>query len=304
MARDTELVELATGVHALLAGVNCAIIEAPGKTAVLVDSGQDSDYGKSIKRVLAQLDLTPTALVCTHSHADHYGGNAYLLKHFPDLEVLAPPIEANIIRAPELEPIYLFHGAAPLPELHSKWLKAPASPVHREIEAGETTIGGVALELVDTRGHAHRQLAVRVGDVLVAADAVFGAEVLDRYPLPFGQDIAGQLAAHDAVAAQPVTVVLPGHGAPTTDLAGIVAANGGAVNRAAAAVLEAVTVADGGGTEDVLAICGVTLGLNMSDLARYHLNFCTISAHLGHLRATGLVSADLADGRLAWRSAA
>src|SRR5690606_16186584 len=113
MARDLSLVELSSGVHALLGGVNTAIVEGPGKTAVLVDTGQDSDYGKSIKKALASLGLTPTVIVCTHSHADHYGGNAYLLRQFPDVEVVAPPIEANIIRSPELEPIYLFHGASP-----------------------------------------------------------------------------------------------------------------------------------------------------------------------------------------------
>jgi len=304
MARDISLVELATGVHALLAGVNTAIIEAPDKTAVLVDSGQDGDYGKSIKRALAELDLTPTVIICTHSHADHYGGNAYLLKQFPDIEVVAPPIEANIIRAPDLEPIYLFHGATPLPELQSKWLKAPASPVHREVDAGAVTLGGVPLRLIDTRGHSHRQLAVLVGDVLLAADAVFGAQTLMRYPLPFGQDIAGQLAAHDAVATTGARVMLPGHGAPTSDMDAIVTLNRRAVTRAADAVAEAVAAIEPGGTEDVLATCGVTLGLAMDDLARYHLNYCTISAYLGYLRTAGRVSAELTGGRLVWQRGA
>lgn len=304
MARDVRVVELSSGVHALLAAVNCAIIEAPDKTAVLVDSGQDSDYGRGIKRALADLDLTPSAIICTHSHADHYGGNAYLLKQFPDLEVLAPPIEANIIRAPELEPIYLFHGAAPLPELQTKWLKAPASPVHREVEAGATTVGGVPLELIDVRGHSHRQLAVRVGDVLLAADAVFGAETLTRYPLPFGQDIAGQLTAHDTVADADARILLPGHGAPTADIDAIVQENRRAVTRAAEAVAAAVVGVAGGGTEDVLAACGVTLGLAMNDLARYHLNYCTVSAYLGYLRTLGRITAELSSVRLVWRPVA
>ena len=302
MARDTRLVELASGVHALVAGVNCAIIEAPDKTAVLVDTGQDGDYGKSIKRALTELGLTPTVVICTHSHADHCGGNAYLLKQYPHLQVVAPAIEANIIRAPELEPIYLFHGAAPLPELQSKWLKAPASPVHQELEAGDALIGGVALRLIDTRGHSHRQLAVRVDDVLLAADAVFGAETLARYPLPFGQDIAWQLVSHETVAAEDARVLLPGHGAPTSDVTAIVALNRQAVSKAAEAVAAAVEELGGGGTEDVLATCGVNLGLDMSDLARYHLNFCTISAYLGYLRSTGRLGADLTAGRLLWRS--
>ncbi|HET8985036.1 MAG TPA: MBL fold metallo-hydrolase [Trueperaceae bacterium] len=304
MARELGVVELAAGVYGLIAGVNCAIIEAPDKTAVLVDSGQDADYGKGVRRALTGLGLTPTAIICTHSHADHYGGNAYLLKQFPDVEVIAPQVEANIIRSPELEPIYLFHGAAPLPELQSKWLKAPASPVHREVEAGAHTVGGVPLELIDVRGHSHRQLAVRVADVLLAADAVFGSETLTRYPLPFGQDIAGQLTAHETVASVDARVLLPGHGAPTGDIDTIVEENRRAVTRAADAVADAVLSVRGGGTEDVLAACGGTLGLEMNDFARYHLNYCTISAYLGYLRAAGRITADLTGGRLSWRSAA
>lgn len=310
MAREQSIVELSDGIHAVRGGVNTAIIEGPGKTAVLVDSGQDKEYGKRIARALADLGLTPTALLCTHSHADHYGGNAYLLTRFPELEVLAPPLEANIIRSPELEPIYLFHGAAPLPELQGKWLKAPASPVHREVEAGRVTLGGVDLELIDTSGHAHRQLGVLVDDVLIAADAVFGAETLQRYPLPFGQDIARQLSTHDVVAATRARIMLPGHGAPTRDLEGSAADNRRAVTAAADAVEAAVVaVATGSGsgvgrsTEDVLAHCGVTLGLDMDDLARYHLNYCAVSAHLGNLRSQGRVTTHLEGGRLTWRSA-
>mgnify|MGYP001248613564 CR=1 FL=1 len=303
MARALSVVELAEGVHGLVAGVNCAVIEAPDKTAVLVDSGQDADHGKGVKRALAALGLTPTAIICTHSHADHFGGNAYLLRQFPDIEVFAPEVEADVIRAPELEPIALFHGAAPLPELRSSWLMAPASPVHREVEAGAYTVAGVPLELIDVRGHAHRQLAVKVGDVLLAADAVFGSETLTRYPLPFGQDVAGQLSAHDTVAAVDARVLLPGHGAPTVDVQGIVEENRRAVTAANDAVADAVSALRGGGTEDVLAACGGTLGLEMNDLARYHLNFCTVSAHLGYLRATGRIVAELSGGRLAWRSA-
>ena len=70
-----------------------------------------------------------------------------------------------------------------------------------------------------------------------------------------------------------------------------------------------VAVATGGGsgvgrsTEDVLAHCGVTLGLDMDDLARYHLNYCAVSAHLGNLRRQGRVTTHLEGGRLTWRSA-
>lgn len=298
------LVQLSERVHALLAGVNCAIVDLGGSRALLVDSGQDKEHGRKIRKALDQLGLSPSVILCTHSHADHYGGNAYLLRQFPEAQVWAPEVEADIIRAPILEPIYLFHGAKPLPELTSKWLQAEASPVHRVVGEGHEELHGVALRLLDVRGHAHRQLAVLVDDVLLATDALFGAATLDKYPFPFSQDVGGQLGSIDklTVLAEEgaVRVALPGHGEPTEALAELAERNRRALEAAAGVIEEACT---GVGTEEVLANATEKMGAIMTDLARYHLNFTTITAYLGWLREQGRVSASLQGGRLLWTRA-
>ncbi len=288
---------LSDRVHAVTGSVNCAIVDTGAGRAVLIDSGQDKDYGRRIRRALEGLELTLAAIVTTHSHADHFGGNAYLLRQFPDAEVFAPAIEANLIRAPYLEPVYLFHGARPLPELTGKWLQAEPSPVHHEVEAGTIEVAGVPLTLLDTRGHAHRQLSVLVDGVLLAADAVFGEGTLERYPLPFAQDVEGQLAAFDTVAGSAADVALPGHGEATHDIRRLAQRNRETVEAAADAITRAC---DGGSTEDVLASATGELGIDMTDLPRYHLNFCTVSAYLGYLRTQGRVEARLERGRLRW----
>ncbi len=296
MARP-ELVKLSERVHYLPGGVNCAVVVGEDAQAVLVDTGQDKDYGRHLRRACEDLGVTPVAILNTHAHADHFGGNAYLLRQFPELTVHAPPFEASIVRAPYLEPVYLFHGARPLPELTSKWLQAEASPVHVEVEPGALALAGVELELLDTSGHAHRQLAVRVDDVLLAADAFFGEAVLERYPLPFGQDIAGQLAGFEVVRSSGVRLALPGHGDPTEDLAAAADANAAAVRRAADAV---VTACQGGSSEEVAVAACRALGVEVGDLPRYHLNLCTVAAYLGYLREQGRVEARLEGGRLGW----
>lgn len=293
--------QLSQRVHVVLGAVNCAIIDLGSGEALLVDTGQDKDHGRRIRRALEALDLAPKVILNSHSHADHFGGNDYLLRQYPAAQVWAPEIEADIIRSPDLEPIYLFHGAKPLPELTSKWLKGPASPVHRVVGAGQEQIDGVTLELIDTRGHAHRQLAVLIDDVLLATDALFGAETLAKYPLPFAQDVGGQLAAFETVDTTMKTtaakVLLPGHGQPTKDFADLVTLNRAAVERASAAVLAACNEA---GIEAVLASVAEQLELRMTDLPRYHLNYTTVAAHLGYLRAEGRVSTSLNGGRLTW----
>lgn len=293
--------QLSERVYALLGGVNCAIVDLGDGQALLVDTGQDKEHGRKLRKALDALGLTPTVLLCTHSHADHYGGNAYLLRQFPEAQVWAPEVEAEVIRAPLLEPIYLFHGARPLPELTSKWLMAEASPVHRVVAEGAFELNGVPFELIDVRGHAHRQLAVLVDDVLLATDSLFGEATLAKYPFPFSQDVAGQLAAVERVAGVPARVALPGHGEPTEELAALAEANLQALERAASAVEAAAS--GGATTEEVLARAATALGAVMTDLPRYHLNYTTIAAHLGRLRAEGRLEARLDDGRLVWSPA-
>ncbi len=299
MSRLPPPLQVSERVFALTGPVNSAIVVGDDRAAVLVDTGQDADHGRRIRRALEELELTPVAILNTHSHADHYGGNDYLVRQFPGLKVYAPPFEAAIIRAPYLEPVYLFHGAKPPVEMTGKWLQAKPSPVHEEVEAGTLEVAGLSLQLLDTSGHAHRMLSVRVDDVLLASDAVFGAATLERYPLPFGQDIGNQKAAHDTVAASGATTVLPGHGEPVEGTHEIVEANARAVAAAEHAVLDAC---DDATSEQVLKRVGDGMGLAMNDLPRYHLNLCTVSAYLTHLRETGRVEATLDAGRLTWRS--
>lgn len=296
-----EAIALSERVVYLPGGVNCALVLGEGNRAVVVDSGQDKAYGRDLRRACEALGVTPVAIVNTHAHADHFGGNAYLLRQFPEIVVYAPPFEASIIRAPYLEPVYLFHGARPPRELTTKWLQAEASPVHVELEPGPFEIAGIAFEAIDTSGHAHRQLALRVDDVLLAADAFFGDAVLEKYGLPFGQDIGGQVTALETVRNSGARVALPGHGDPSADLDRSIAANRAAIATAADAVERSC---QGVSSEDVLVAACEALNVELSDLPRYHLNLCTVSAYLTYLRELGRVDGRLEGGRLVWRRAA
>ena len=289
-------VQLSDRVYYLPGGVNCALVTDGAGGALLIDTGQDKTYGRSLRKACETLNVTPLAIVNTHSHADHYGGNDYLLRHF-DVPVYAPPFEAQIMQAPYLEPVYLFSGAKPLSELMSKWLLAKPSTVDNTLEPGTLTLHGVTLEILETSGHAHAHLSVLVDGVLVAADALFGAAVLAKYPLPFGQDIGKQIESAERLLGSEVRVTLPGHGDPTEDLAALVKLNLEAFETAARHVEAAC---DGGGTESVLRQTCLSLGTNMSDLPRYYLNLCVVTAYLSYLREEGRVRLELRDNRVHW----
>jgi glyoxylase-like metal-dependent hydrolase (beta-lactamase superfamily II) len=277
--------------------VNCGIVKAEDNKAILIDTGQDKDYGRNIKKACEQLGLMPSVIINTHSHADHYGGNEYLLRQYPNIPVYAPAFESTILQNPYLEPVYLFNGAKPLSELMSKWLLAKPSKVDAELKAGRLELHGVSLNVIDTSGHAHTHRSVIIDNVLIAADAVFGSIVLEKYPLPFGQDIGKQMKSAESLKGLDVKIVLPGHGEPSSDIASLVDVNLAAFERAAQTVESACT---GVTTETVLLEICEALSIVMNDLPRYYLNLCVVTAYLSYLREVGRVRVALQNNQVIW----
>ena len=233
-----------------------------------------------------------------HSHADHHGGNAFILSRFPELPVYAPPLEAAIIRHPVLEPLTLF-GAMPPAELQNKFLLAPASPA-QPLEAGKHTLGGAEVELLNVPGHAAEMFAVRVGAVLYAADALFGPEALAKHPLTFCADSAVQKASAQTLGElSGVETVLVGHGAPSTDLPALAEANLSAYQQTAAWVLAAVQAGETD-TDSILAHVCKQAGVQMTAPGPLLLNRAVVSAHLKELLTDGVLTLSAVENRLCW----
>ena len=295
----SDPIQLSEKVFYLPGAVNSVILVGEDKQAVLVDTGGDKDAGRRIRKACDELGVTPIAIVNTHAHADHYGGNDYLVRNL-NLPVHAPPFEASIMQSPYLEPVYLFGGAKPPKELTSKWLLAKSSPVDYLLEPGMLELAGLTLEIIESSGHAHTHYAVKVDDVLFAADAVFGESALEKYPLPFGQDIGGQIASAEKMATLGAKVILPGHGEPTEEVGELVQKNVETFRRAAEVIEEVCTGVD---TATVLKKTCKELHIIMIDLPRYTLNLCTVMAYLTYLREIGRVGLELADNTLLWSKA-
>ncbi|WP_288435028.1 MBL fold metallo-hydrolase [uncultured Deinococcus sp.] len=282
----SDLIPLAPGAFLFPGAVNSLVLGAgEGDGALLVDTGLDDSHARKLLRAVAGAGLRPSAILNTHSHADHHGGNAHILGRFPEVPVYAPPLEAAIINHPMLEPLSLY-GAWPPRELRGKFLLAPASPA-QPVGEGRQVLGGAEVELLAVPGHAAQMVAVRVGDVLYAADALFGPAALARHPLTFCADSAAQKAsARHLGTLTGLRLTVPGHGEATGDLAGLVAGNLGAYGRTTGAVREALAAGEAGVDELLARVCAA-LDVTMKDAAALVLNRAVISAHLAELCAGG-----------------
>lgn len=291
--------ELAKGIYYLAGGINCGILETGDGGCLIVDTGNSEDSGKKILKACRAANLEPRAIINTHSHADHYGGNAYLIKHF-EVPVYAPIFEEAILHYPMLEPIYLWSGARAHQELHNKFLLATPSPAKALNEAGKRKIAGLEIELLEVSGHAHIQFAVKVGDVLFAADAVFGQAILEKHPLSFMVDIQNAREAIETVRNCGAKVILPGHGEPNSEIDALCDANLAALERANQAVL--IACQDKGTTPEILARVCAMLEIHMTDLTRYVLNQTAVLAHLTDLEEHGLIRHAIVQNTLVWQA--
>jgi len=299
---ELKIEQLSESVYYLPGSVNSVIV-SNGSEAVLIDTGQDKDAGRRIKKACTALDVVPKIIINTHAHADHYGGNAFLLNNFDDLTVYGAPFESAIMQEPYLEPMYLFSGAQPPKELMNKWLLAKPSRVDKTLVEGDINLLGIDLKIIDTSGHAHKHFSVQIEEFLFAADALFGKDVLEKYPLPFGQHIGQQIESAKLLSKCDARLVLPGHGDLVEDIAALSSVNVDFFEHAAKTIQETVSnEVNGTTTESILKYVADSLKINMQDLARYYLNKCVVMAYLSYLKELDKITVELKDNTLYWKA--
>ena len=294
-----ELKHITEGVAYIPGAVNVGVI-INGDKATLIDTGLDRDSGRNIRRLLEAEGIKITAIVNTHSHADHFGGNDYLVRN-TGAEVYAPPVEAGIIQNPLLEPIYLFHGAAPIRNLRNKFVLAKPSPVHHILETGMMTIEDRDLMIVPLPGHSFNQVGVLVDDVLFCADAVFSERVIEKYRIPVVQDVGDHRETLKALRETSHTMYVPSHTKPTGDITALADRNLGVVESITSDILglldEPKTVSE---IQSELCTC---YGLDLDVVQQYYLIHTTIMAYLGYLYEEKTIEIQLGGNSLRWSKA-
>jgi glyoxylase-like metal-dependent hydrolase (beta-lactamase superfamily II) len=176
-----------------------------GLGAVVIDPGLEPDL---ILDFLRERDLTTEAILNTHGHADHIGGNGALKAAFRDAPLIIGEREAPMLTDAEI------NLSAPF------GLPITSPPADRMVVEGDTVeAAGLAFEVYEIPGHSpgHVVYVVRNTPCLVFGGDVLFRGGIGRFDFPGGSE--AQLLDgiwRKLFTLPPDTVVYPGHGPVTT----------------------------------------------------------------------------------------
>lgn len=260
----------------------------------MIDAGGDEESAKeALARIEEQGWLLETVF-CTHSHADHTGGCAYLKEH-TGCRVYAPKTEAAIVANSILNPTYLY-GGYPMEELRTKLLFMPRCEC--EVIAPEVLPEG--LEYIHLNGHSFEMVTFGTPDgVWFTADAVMDRETLTKYKISFLYDIAEHLRSLETVKELSGRLFIPSHFEPFSEIRELAEMN----RRSALEVAEDIKrLCRGGLTLDELLERLFELYDIRPRLIRYALVGCTTRSYLSWLYERGEILPVFEGTRLLWKT--
>lgn len=175
------------------------------KDALVVDPGLEPEL---ILELLERHELTPAAILNTHGHADHIGGNEAMKQAFPAAPLLIGEHEAHLLTDADA------NLSAPF------GMPIISPPADRLVREGEKlSLAGLDLEVFEIPGHSpgHVVFVHRSNPVIVLGGDVLFRGSIGRTDFPGGSFEILERGIHTKLFTLPDdTVVYPGHGPVTT----------------------------------------------------------------------------------------
>lgn len=258
----------------------------------LIDSGNDRDAGKKVRRILDARGWRLRAIYNTHAHADHIGGNSFLQAQ-TGCRIYAPGVEQCFARHTILEPATLYGGFPPKALRHKFLLAQQSDALPLTDDALPAGMAAIPLP-----GHSWDMVGYRTADgVVYLADCLSGAATLEKYQISFLVDVGAYLDTLQSVKAMEGRLFVPAHADAVEDIAPLAQANIDKVHEIADRIVELCEAPVS--FETLLKRLFDACGLSMT-FEQYALVGSTVRSYLAWLTENGRLRAVIEDNALLW----
>ncbi len=290
-----ELVQVTENSYYIQSPAKIGLVKLSGSEVCLIDSGNDKDAGRKVRKLLDENGWKLTAIYHTHSNADHIGGSRYLQGQ-TGCRVYAPGIECDFTRHPILEPAFLY-GGYPCRDLRHKFLLAQESQAEDLTEK----VLPKGFEMIPLPGHFFDMVGFRTPDGAVyLADCLSSRETLDKYQIGFIYDVEAYIKTLEKVKTLTGKIFIPSHAAASEEIAGLAQYNIDKVYEIAEKILELCR--EPVCFEILLQRLFHEYSLNMN-FEQYVLVGSTVRSYLSWLKDAGRAEAEFDHNMLLWKSA-
>ena len=288
-----ELIQVSENSYYIESPAKIGLVKLGGDEVCLIDSGNDKDAGRKIRKILDANGWKLTAIYNTHSNADHIGGNKYLQGQ-TGCKIYAPRIECDFTKHPILEPSFLY-GGYPCKDLRHKFLMAQGS--NAEYLTKDVLPKGFAM--IDLPGHFLDMVGFRTPDgVVYLADCLSGRETLDKYQIGFIYDVGAYIKTLEMVKTLKAKIFIPAHAAAAEDISELAQYNIDKVYEIGEKIIELCK--EPLSFEVILQKLFTEYELEMN-FEQYVLVGSTVRSYLSWLKDTGKLNTEFVHNMLLWQ---
>ncbi|MFA6856105.1 MAG: MBL fold metallo-hydrolase [Treponema sp.] len=306
----SSLQELLPGIYVVPGPTNVGAVSVcttEKKDVYLIDSGGSADDGARIYGELESLfgknEFTLKAVINTHSHADHSGGNDYFVKK-TGCGVWMSYLEKGSMENTLIQSSVAWGGYPP-PELQTSYYVPAQCSVTRIISGDDkvTLDDGKKLSFIPLQGHYFGMLGVECTtkdgkNVIFTGDAVFGRTVIGKFSIPFMYSVGEFMKSLDTLCSTKAEWYVPSHGEAVTRIMETAEMNKLAVLETVECIISILTKKKLSAEELLTAVANEN-GIPLK-LPQYVLIGSTLRSFLSYLYKTGHITYVIENNKMLW----
>ncbi len=280
------------------------------KSIYIVDSGNDETNGARILDFISEnfAGYQLKVILNTHSHADHCGGNSFLVEK-TGCQVWASRGEAYLMEFPDIE-TQLVWGGTPIHDIRSKYLLAQPCRVSRVFD-GEEEIeipcrdGKILLKVISLPGHYVDQTGFLFTDtdgkrVMFAGDVLSGRNSIKKHWIQYLLDETKTKESLIKISGVDADFYVPGHGDIVPEVEGIAELNLLAILETENMILDELKSPKT--MEELLKAVADRSGITLKT-SQFCLIGSTLRSYLSGLYESGKIAYVISENRMLWHRA-